>query len=577
MGEIITIDNLDLILKAMEESTIKKDICGIFTNKELVDSFVIEKKSASDSEVILSNFIANKKYKFGLSMKMWFDWTDISKEEIEKAFSVIAEMKQQIRLNLEKRKQIIYDLHSNNILQAIEVVKQKLQKYKKKFLQTKSLKEKIIKREEELKFLIFSKDLEKDAKQADFVKEFILSKTNNLLVYYALKYEKNVYEFITTHIIIPKISPNFIPLIASASCSLKNIFKTIPFSQNDKRLENMEYMSNLFPTMNLEFILTGTDVNKDSLRSLHHSMIYFNNPEHFMPVFFQIIYSLAVMDHFGITHNDLHPNNIFLQKLQNPIILSFNVDEHILQIQTKYIIKFFDWDKAYVEALGPNKSLDHDMSKKVHQFNKKRSKQDVYQLFCYLQNYKKIWNFIENYFKIIPTRLEYNFNMKKGIEENKDFKILSEIRIRNNDQIKKYLSENKNKYEIDSEGMYWTELDISFLTHLKNGHFILQEHSNRYPNKPYTEMDAIFAGLLFLDENFYIVDYENGDTVKVFFATGWYCQSYFDLKDSVLPPAVSILKSKDFKHYFLQKVDSKDGDIYNFPTKSFCKNKESEC
>ena len=568
MDEIISIENLDLILQSFQESKIKENPCRLFESNEILSSYVIDKKSASDSDVILSNIIANKKFKFGLSMKMWFDWMSLSQETIKTVLLDLSKNQIFADEKIKEKNNLLKFLGFTNAYEAINFLNKKLAKNKKKFLQTKSVKEKIKRREKELNILISTENFEEYLASLKFLINFIIEKTKNTNVYYGLKYEKCVYEFITNFIIKPKVSPNFIPLLTSASCNLKKISESIPFREDDERLQKIQTLSEVIPELNLEFILTGTDVDRNKFLTLYKSMHNFT-PETFMPIFFQIVYSLAVMDHFGIVHNDLHENNIFVQRLSKPITMSFHVDGKILQISTKFIIKFFDWDRAYVEALGPNKFLEFNSSIRTHQFNKKRTKQDFYQILCFLQQYRNIWFYICKHFPEIPQNMQYIFRMKKADDDEKGFNFLNELTINNDILLQKYLLKNSNKYEIDSDAVYWTELDISLIKSLTNGEIILTTYANTYPNMPYTNLDSIFLGLQFINEKNEAVNFRYGKTIRIFFATGWYCQSYFDVKDEVLPPAIYFLKSLNFEKIFNKYFNIEEGEQYTFPSKGF--------
>lgn len=62
-------------------------------------------------------------------------------------------------------------------------------------------------------------------------------------------------------------------------------------------------------------------------------------------VLFQIAYTLAVFQRFGIMHNDLHPGNVFVQKLTQPILLSYKISDAItVERQVLYFVYVYDFD-----------------------------------------------------------------------------------------------------------------------------------------------------------------------------------------------------------------------------------------
>jgi len=57
-------------------------------------------------------------------------------------------------------------------------------------------------------------------------------------------------------------------------------------------------------------------------------------------LFLQLMSALTTMEAHGITHNDMHWNNIFVQKCDH----SFVIDG--VRVESQYIVKLFDWDRS---------------------------------------------------------------------------------------------------------------------------------------------------------------------------------------------------------------------------------------
>jgi hypothetical protein len=75
---------------------------------------------------------------------------------------------------------------------------------------------------------------------------------------------------------------------------------------------------------------------------------------------FQLLYTLLVFNSIGLIHNDLHFRNIFVNQLDDEIILNYKWKDNIFSIKTRYMIKIFDWDRGsiYHPAVQRNFELD---------------------------------------------------------------------------------------------------------------------------------------------------------------------------------------------------------------------------
>ena len=400
----------------------------------------------------------------------------------------------------------------------------------------------------------------------------ILEKTGpiKLLTYKGLDYEKCVYEFITENIIKEKnISPNFIPLITYKSCLLGGMIYQLPFDKKEKYRKFIELV-NILPNICLKFIITGTGLEKSKFKTLQNEedgewqpLNFFNrNPSDFRPILFQAVYSLAVMELFGIVHNDLHLNNILLQELPKPIIMSFNINSQTVYIKTKYILKFFDWDRGYVKSLGKNPLLNADYTIESHQVNEARTKQDFYQFLCGLSEYRNIWDLTLKVLPQIPDKKEFYYFYPKRKMFN--------ITIKNSFALKRYMRENQDKIFHDSKDYLWIDLNILFLKSFPEGIQILNQFHKNYPNKFYDDLNSIYVGLkYFLNNGKSTKSFSEGQNVYVNFSPGWHCQSLFDVKDGILPSAKTILFSQEFLSQF-STISSDSGRFerrsYIFPT-----------
>lgn len=80
-------------------------------------------------------------------------------------------------------------------------------------------------------------------------------------------------------------------------------------------------------------------------------------------ILIQIAYTLGCFDRIGIIHNDLHPGNIFIETLNNPVNLVYVISmgkniNKIIKIHTIYFVRIFDFDRSYTISSRPSNVID---------------------------------------------------------------------------------------------------------------------------------------------------------------------------------------------------------------------------
>lgn len=201
-----------------------------------------------------------------------------------------------------------------------------------------------------------------------------------------LEYEARVYHLILEQIIETGLSPNFIQLAGLGTCLIKksddiyNLFKQL----DTRRAKPKE----LYFTM----VVTGSPPDqflllRDKFDRTFDLEDHWNKDD-VNAIMFQLIYSMAVMQKFGIVHNDLHPSNILVAQLDEPITLTFYINNTYYQFTTQYVPYYFDWDLAYATPLGANPKIETFTDINIK--NTFSQRLDMYTLFCYLYNYYHI-------------------------------------------------------------------------------------------------------------------------------------------------------------------------------------------
>jgi len=120
-------------------------------------------------------------------------------------------------------------------------------------------------------------------------------------------------------------------------------------------------------------------------------------------VFFQLVYTLICFSRVNLKHNDLHGNNIFIEKVE-PTVLTFGVANRRYQILTEYIPKIYDFDFASCDFTKCNISLDfmYEVS-----FSYSNDLWSLCYLFCNIK-------FLHYYIKKILISKNLKFNLQKN-------------------------------------------------------------------------------------------------------------------------------------------------------------------
>ena len=206
------------------------------------------------------------------------------------------------------------------------------------------------------------------------IKLFKLDDEDGIL---GLQYEAKLYRTILEKIIVKKYSPNFNPFIGYAECKHSALqLKNIP-SVNVGLLVTERIGSGarfgqvekpIYPTVTSNLFFSDERIDDEDKRK----------------VYFQLVFSIAVLQRFGIVHNDLHAGNVLVTSFDRPITLQYEFNRTFYKIETEYVLTIYDWDLAYCKALGDNLGIRGwrtDERVAMNSFNQKR---DLYTFFCSL-------------------------------------------------------------------------------------------------------------------------------------------------------------------------------------------------
>jgi hypothetical protein len=297
--------------------------CGsIFTSTDIneahlvaKDTKLIPKNSASLTDVVLSQAeigSGKDKLNFNVALKMWFGWDKAQR------------LRDRIYKECDKMPGKCSDKDKKDILNALILPEDSAG------VSTEDL---------------FSGSINK------------LKDVNNTV---SLTYEARLYKYITENIIMRNVSPNFVPIFSASSCDVSemiDIFEKNAFKGSDRIVTKLKFINKVFgDTVTLNFIITGSGHKmvkfKEVLEDLNLTSEEAGN------VIFQAMYAFYIMDKYNIFHGDLHAENLFVQILDSPVNLSFSINGRNVRFATKYIFKVYDFDRGYLEDLGPNSKND---------------------------------------------------------------------------------------------------------------------------------------------------------------------------------------------------------------------------
>lgn len=179
-----------------------------------------------------------------------------------------------------------------------------------------------------------------------------------------LKYEALLSKCVTENILLTKQSPNFIAYVGTAICQfdeggpfddqLVNVVESV-YDKYGATPSVADQKFRILITERAGERVPGSKVYnmQDLLAERQYGKL--SNLEE---IWFQIIYSLAVLGRHQIMHNDLHTDNIMIMVMPKKINMYFRYKQKIFRLQTKYLPLIFDWDLGYCPKLGVNGALN---------------------------------------------------------------------------------------------------------------------------------------------------------------------------------------------------------------------------
>jgi hypothetical protein len=220
----------------------------------------------------------------------------------------------------------------------------------------------------------------------------------------ALNYEVKVYKQIK-RMIDDKVCSNFIEYITSGNCMGREIKKFPIDSYNFQR--NSTFMDSGLPnrpsiTQETQKVDGMFDFDGREYTILCTKPVFggslgdYLDRYHFtasgQSLIIQTLFGCLAMASNGITHNDLHPDNILITgNLKTPKTVYYVMDDKsnkgVISLKVFREAKIFDFDRAYSSTLGSNEILDEYVCKSRSQCNRTIPNLDMVKFLCYVANH----------------------------------------------------------------------------------------------------------------------------------------------------------------------------------------------
>ena len=236
-----------------------------------------------------------------------------------------------------------------------------------------------------------------------------------------LNYEILIYKYIIQNLVNRKICPNFVNYLGSSStCSYKNLLSILENAMTEIGLDNNEKKYSFdsiiykcllqrcetrnkidrrliaFPTTKFathdfyeyRFGMILTETIKSSTITFHKYLENYNvsnksnDYSELYSILFQIAATCYALSLSKTNHNDLHSGNIFIELSEIPQIYIYVINSNRYEIETKYKVLVYDFDRGYNENFGDNPLLEGYHCEKAYQCNSFVENQDIIKSLC---------------------------------------------------------------------------------------------------------------------------------------------------------------------------------------------------
>lgn len=241
-----------------------------------------------------------------------------------------------------------------------------------------------------------------------------------------MEYENKIYSEIIHQIVKQKISPNFVEFVTLKSEPFKKFMQTFHgyrFETSKDWVNALKYFMTRATSGDKDlnfldiFLLNKFDILSKTLTMVKDleqlARIYADNidvvfvvtkrvlgvqnkifdfvttsrtttEEELKEILFQLFFNLYLMQKIKLQHNDLHDGNILIETLPKRKKILYVVDGTKYTVTTKYLLRIYDWDLAYVDDsfYGVNSRIDDVKHVKAGIRNEIVKNFDFYHILC---------------------------------------------------------------------------------------------------------------------------------------------------------------------------------------------------
>lgn len=230
---------------------------------------------------------------------------------------------------------------------------------------------------------------------------------------YGLEYETEIYREVIKQIVAEKMSPNFVEYITNRTVDFVTFCDV--FHKGQFSFQTTDDKINALRTF-LGFVEYDSLFAVDKYKVDRKQLIdcYLNNisvsfltlkrvvgvenklaslitkseltSEEVKQIMFQLLFALYLMQKLKLQHNDLHANNVLVEDLIHPRSISYTVDGQEYIVTTKYLLRIYDWDIAFMDDpyFGENLKVEQQYLKSIFVENKFKRNFDFFTIMCYL-------------------------------------------------------------------------------------------------------------------------------------------------------------------------------------------------
>lgn len=215
--------------------------------------------------------------------------------------------------------------------------------------------------------------------------------------------EQQIYINIIENLINNLHTPHLTPFIGFVkSCNTDKLLEKlnpderVKFQNAMKIIKKDNYIMN-----NVSLLILGKSEGKTLFDYMNSNILSISEK---FSIIFQILYTLRCCEKIGLSHNDLHSNNIFIDKIIPQERIYYISDDKWVKIVIEYDVKIYDFDRGsvYHPAVDRNFNLD-TFCITSDQCNKYNSRRDLSSIVAYF--IKLTEPVIHNFFKQVTSQL----------------------------------------------------------------------------------------------------------------------------------------------------------------------------